>query len=743
MKPYHQIFPDAAGATMTLELLAQSGRIPKGSYAFVECYCTSPGCDCRRVALLVLDQKQRQKAMICLGFDGDGPFTGPYLDGSSYQITYAEELLDFCVHTLNARPEWVARMQQRYGEVRELIDGVPYRGAPFPLPGDLFYRAMPAPDLETMLTESVRHGFTPGCPQPTCAAPGGPSGIMRLMELFARAGVSASISILLSLQDELHRHLLADPLAVEELATLLAALGRDEKADHDRVSAALRILSLTLEFYQVEAEGGRPGARQQLQRLQSALVLRVYRERSSMELRLLVTDILLNSRLNLIPELQAICRAGEGDAQGPLYVQAASSEEFVSGVLRHFASTGVTCPFAGAQEILELFSVNDPELRPGLTWELLTADAPFLREIAALLVFNPEPELSREVARMLVAVAGATLTPSTLRRLIMARNWFAEPTRGIVDQTINNARRARVPCAHLEAPGEETVYASCLDGSGGQFFHVIVADQAAYAGCILTLQEGGGLADCTVVRLETRRDREDFVRAARSRRCCLASTGEYLDLRLGMALTAGTEAGRAPGHWLVRTAELLGRDHWKGSVLDPVDTLQQLAEEVEGDRHLRSQSPAGGEEGKGDRHLRSQSPASEEMLALEESGQWHRYRALFGNWRVEGSAVDRVIEAARGAGKTVKAAIVLERLCDQVLEQQRPLLLERLVLQTLWLKAAAGEAPIPWQRMYHVAQAVADEGIALKEIPLAVSIARHSFTAYRKRNENNRQGSGS
>ncbi|MBU5636389.1 hypothetical protein KOM00_06540 [Geomonas sp. Red69] len=724
MKPYHQIFPDAAGSTMTLELPAQSGRIPKGSYAFVECYCNTPGCDCRRVALLVLDQKQRQKALICLGFDGDGPFCGPYLDGSSYQVPYADELLDFCVHTLNSRTEWVERMYRRYGEVRELIDGVPYNGRPFPIPGDLFYRAMPAPDLETMLTESVRHGFTPGCPQPPCAGQGEPSGTMRLVELYARAGVSAPIAILISLQDELHRHLLADPLAVEELAALLAALGRAAKADHDRISAALRILSLTLEFYQVEMAGGRPGARQQLQRLQSALALRVYLERSGMELRLSVTDILVRSRLNLIPELQAICQAGEGKAEGGLDLNAASSEEFVSGVLRHFASVGVTCPFAGAQEILELFAVNDPELRPGLTWELLTADAPFLREIAALLIFNADPELSREVARMLVSVAGATLTPNTLRRLIMARNWFPEPARSIVDQTISNARRARVPCAHLENPDEETVYASCLDGSGGQAFQVIVSDRAAYAGCTLLLQEGGGVADCTVVRLETRRDREDFIRAARSRRCCLTSTGEYLDLRLGMAIAAGTEAGRVPGHWLVRVAELLGRGHWKGTHPDPAQTLRQLAEEVA--------APDSPEEG-----------ASAELLALEESGGWHRYRALFGSWKVEGSAVDRVVEAARGAKGAVRTATVLEQLCDQVLEQQRPVLLERLVLETLWLKAAAGEAPIPWQRMYHVARAVADQNIALKEIPLAVSIARQSFTAYRRHEQNVRQGSDS
>ncbi|MBU5612448.1 hypothetical protein [Geomonas azotofigens] len=724
MKPYHQIFPDAAGATMTLELLSQSGRIPKGSYAFIECYCTSPGCDCRRVTFLVLDQKQRQKAMICLGFDGDGPFSGPYLDGSGYQVPYAPELLDFCVHTLNSRPDWVAQMYRRYGEVRELIDGTPYHGRAFPLPGDLFYRAMPAPDLEAMLNESVRHGAASCCPRPPRTATVEPSGMARLVDLYARAGVSAPISILLSLQDELHRHLLADPLAVEELAALLAALGRAEPVDHDRLSAALRILTLALEFYQVETAGGRAGARQQMQRLQSALALRVYRERSSMELRLMVTDILARGRLNLIPELRAICAPGEGEAVPRVDLRAASGEEFLAGVLRHFASAGVSCPFAGAQEMLELFAVSDPELRPGLTWELLTADAPFPREIAALLIFNADPELSREVARMLVSVAGATLTPDTLRRLIMARNWFPEPTRGIVDQTINNARRARVPCAHLEPASEEIVYASCLDGSGGQVFHVIVADQAAYAGCTFALRQGRGIVDCTVIRLETRRDREDFIRDARSQRCCLHSTGEYLDLRLGMAIAAETEAGRVPGHWLVRAAELLGRDHWKGCRPEPEELLRQLGEELAGE----GTSP---------------DEPSPELLAMEESGQWHRYRALFGSWKVEGSAVERVIEAACGGNGAVRGALALERVCDQVLEQQRPVLLERLVLEALWLKAAGGEAPIPWRHMYHVARAVADPTIALKEIPLAVSIARQSYTAYRKRNDNSRQGSGS
>lgn len=721
MKPYHRIFPDAQAPSITLELAQKSGLIPKGSYAFVECYCTRPGCDCRRVTLLVLNEKMRHQALICLGLDGEGPFCGPYLDGSSYQVPYALELLDFCVHTLNSRPDWVLRMYQQYRDVRELVDGRPYRGRDFPQPGDLFYRAMPSPGLEAMLKESVRHGSGLCCPHPSCDEGDDRYGVVRLVELYARAGEAAPASILLALQDELHRHLLADPLAVEELVSLLPALSRNSRVDDDRVAAALRILCLTLDFYQVEVEGGRPGARQQMQRLQSALALRIFREKCPAELRFAVADILAQCRVKLIPELQIICDGGAGEAVNRFDLFN-SAEEFIPGVLRHFASVGLSSPFAGAREIVELLSVSDPEMRPGLTWELMNADSSLLREIAALLLFNADPEQSREVARMLVSVDGASLTPNTLRRLIVARNWFPEPTRSIVDQTINNARKARVQCAHLDRPDEETVYASCLDGSGTQFFHVLVSDAAAYAGCTLMLQEGYGVSDCSLVRLETRRDRDDFIAAARSQRCCLESTGDYLDLRVCQALAEGTERGRVPGHWLVRVAELMGRDHWKGRPLDAEQELCRLREEIADGTPPLALS---------DEHLRS----------LGESGEWHRYRALFGSWREEGRVVDSVINELQESKGGLRGAAVVERLCDQVLEQKRPQLLDRLILETLWLKSSL-EAPIPWQRMYHVAQAVADPSMALKEIPLAVSMARESFKSYRRRSKDGRRGGG-
>ena len=69
MEPYQQIFPDAKEPNMTLELSRKVGRIPKGKYTFFECYCTDPGCDCRRTTILVVNEKGKLKAAIGLGFD--------------------------------------------------------------------------------------------------------------------------------------------------------------------------------------------------------------------------------------------------------------------------------------------------------------------------------------------------------------------------------------------------------------------------------------------------------------------------------------------------------------------------------------------------------------------------------------------------------------------------------------------------------------------------------------------------
>ncbi|TGU72376.1 hypothetical protein E4633_08675 [Geomonas terrae] len=703
MKPFQQIFPGAQAPAMTLEVAHQSGRIPQGKYTFLECFCTRPACDCRRVVLLVIDGKMRHRAQMHLSLDDEGPFSGPHLDPVSYQAPYADELLDFCVHSLNSCPDWFERLQRHYGEVRGLVDGRPYCGKPFPPPGQLFFRAMPSPDLESSLRESLRHDGRLCGSRVRPDAGKALNGIERLVELSLQAGGDASVAVTLALREELHRHLLANPPACEELAALLAGLSGDPDEARER-AAAFRLLRHTLDFYTVEAQGGLPGARQQMQRLQRALLSRVFHDDAPALLQRDVIAVLAEARVPLMPELE---RMISGDAF-PQEV----SEPFLPGVMKRLAASGLVSPFDGADEMLGLFALSDAEMLPGLVWEMLSADTPLLRDIAALFLFNGDTELSRGVARMLAAVEGGGITPETLSRLIVTRNWFDDPVRGCIDEAIGNARKARVACAHMPTPSEVDVLAGPLDGAGNQLFYAVAPDSGGHAGCTVSLQEGGGVAECTVTRLSSLTEVDAFLAAARNRGCCIDSSLDYLGLRIAQALAQGNEQGRAPGHWLVRLAEILGCSRWKAAPLDARRELEAMLEEMAENTPLLLE------------------PA-EQIASLEESGEWCRYRALFGGWKEEGSAVTRLVVGA-GPGSIKNVTAVIERLCDQLLEQKRQTLMDRLVLQALWLKSSP-QAPIAWQRMYHVAQAMADPSIALKEIPLAVSVAKQTLKAYQAR----------
>lgn len=717
MKPYREIFPNAEQQEVTLELPRKSGRIPKGNYSFLEYYCTEPDDDCRRVMVSVINEKSRPKATIRFALDAAGAFTGPYLDPASYQSPYAQDLALIFTDLLNARPEWQQRIQRRYREVRELADKKPYSGRAFPKPGQIKYRLTPPPELEDVLEESLKHGRPGASPSsPSAKHPGtgllkgdAATGMQRFVGLYAKAQ-SGPVGGLLAVQEELRRHLLADPFAGEELAALLPPLCRRSPQDDEKIDAALRLLRDMLDFYQVEIEGGRAGAKSQMERFQGALARRVMMENQDVDLSLAVARILSESRVELIAELRdadkRILRAGTGRTD----LQAPEEEDLLTGIARSLKAMGVVSPFAGADEILQLSAASDAELRAPVISELMTADDSFLREIAALMLFHPDPAHALEVSRLLVGIKGSSIGPETLRRLIMARNWFPADVRRNVDQVITNARKARVECAPLPKPLPLTVYASSIDGSGAQNFQLLLQEDAGFCSCFILLKEGGGVAGSSVTQLKSRPERDKFLAGLANGH--LESSPEYLDLRVCQALADGVANGVTPGHWFVRIAELLGRDRWKGTPFDAGNELLLLRDEI------GSLNPALLEE-------------SEYKSALEESGRWPLdFPAFFGSWAEAGDAVAGEVDAAMtGRGKGADASVI-ERVVTNLLEPKRDAWLDRLVVETLWLRHAK-RAPLKWQRMYHVAQAVADRTVAFKEIPLMAAVARQTVELYR------------
>ena len=738
MEPFHQIFPEATDPITTLTLPRKTGSIPKGSYGFVECYCTDPGCDCRRVLLLVLNDKMQQKAALFFGFDQQGPLDGPFLEPAGSKAAYAPELLEFFVEKLNCGAQWLERIYRQYRAVREKLAGKPYRGKAFPKPGRLRYRALPAPELEELLAQSLRElpvlGRSPAISATSATPASGKvsakagsrakpaarkatgSTARGLLSLVGRYALQAGRSVdhHARLRDELRRYLLADELAGEELAALLPALCQQSPEDDERIDGALRLLFDALEILRLELECHRPAGRLRMERLQGALARRVFDENEDLDLCAAVTQVLVQSRVEILPVLREANRRmlQAGAARADLLDE--PGEELMAGIVRSLESMGLASPFEGVEALLQLFALNEPEVQTALIAEMLDADQPLLREIAALMLFHPDAGVRLAVSRLLADREGLSTGPQTLRRLIVSRNWFPEEIRVNLDQAVGKARRARVECAPLDKAPALTVYASTMDGAGAQSFQVVVPEGKGFYSCSILLKQGTGVADAFVVPLAGKRELNGFLSMLKRQACFVESTAELLDLRVCQALGEGVRRGNAPGCSLVRIAELLGCDRWQAASFDAQRELAKLREQ------MTAITP------------RLLDP-HEYRLALQESAEWQAGEPMLASWFEDDQALDCEIELLPGAGRSLDAAAAIELIETVVLEKRRAVWLERLVLTTLWLKSAK-RAPVPWHRMFHVAQAVADDRVALKEIPLMSGVALLSLNAYLERN---------
>ncbi|MBJ6727107.1 glutamate--cysteine ligase family protein [Geomesophilobacter sediminis] len=710
MQPYQMIFPDAAEPIMTLVLDRRLGRVPKGTYRFVECYCTHPGCDCRKVSIFVLDGKARKKALISFGFDSDEPLAGPMLDLNMTPAPYAEELLEMFVEMVNTEHSWLRAMYRRYKAVWKKFTGVPYAGKPFPRPGMVMREPVyPGARAETAVegggnplwTHSVGEGIPPA--SITATLPG----IRGIFEEYLRSDPRRNVRNS-ALQDRLRRYLLEDTGVEEEFAKLLAEQGAQLPSDQAAIDAAMILLEDTLELLRCEIERDRPQARQALDQLQHALARHVFREGADPYFCAAVSHAVLHSRIEVLPVLleantNRMVRLAEVSG-----VLESSEDEAMEGISRSIAALGLSSPFEGIEILLQIFALGQPEMQINITAKLLGSESALIRDIAALMLFHPRHEVRLGVSRMLAEGEGEKITGETLRRLIVSRNWLPVGIRKNVDVAIANARRARVECARLPMHPDLSVYASTIDGSGAQSFQVITPNGRGFLSSALLLKQGVGVADAFVLHLKNRRELKEFLGEIKRQAFFVETPREYLDHRVCQALSDGARQGSTSSFWLVHIAELLGCDQWRAVGFNARRDLEGLGAEI-GNASAKGGITTGAD-------------------ALADSANWPALPFAH-SWFEDDAALEREIAASQKKKAQLDPSAAVARILDGILEKKRGVWLERLTLAAGWLKASKNP-PLPWSSMYHVACAVADETMPLSRIPLFIAIAERSFAAY-------------
>lgn len=137
MVPFVERFPELGSRETRIITVPPGECLPPGEYAFVEMYCSEPGCDCRRVTISVFRPDtgwNRVWATISYGWesldyyrkwggDWNDPteMKGAELDPLNEQSPYADALLDVFRHVIHS-PGYVERIQRHYRMFRQAID---------------------------------------------------------------------------------------------------------------------------------------------------------------------------------------------------------------------------------------------------------------------------------------------------------------------------------------------------------------------------------------------------------------------------------------------------------------------------------------------------------------------------------------------------------------------------------------------------------------------------------------------
>jgi hypothetical protein len=101
----------------------KNSEVPIGSYAFFECYCTDPECDCQLLRFVVVGKDGQEHACISYGWNDkafydeafsacDHNFPGPDFAILTPQGPYANYFLDFCKKILIQDKAFVERLKR-------------------------------------------------------------------------------------------------------------------------------------------------------------------------------------------------------------------------------------------------------------------------------------------------------------------------------------------------------------------------------------------------------------------------------------------------------------------------------------------------------------------------------------------------------------------------------------------------------------------------------------------------------
>jgi hypothetical protein len=398
-----------------------------------------------------------------------------------------------------------------------------------------------------------------------------------------------------------------------------------------------------------------------------------------------------------IPASAALAAAVENSIEDVPEAAGASAAQMVRELTDSIVEACGGNAFVIVSSLAEAAHAMPPEFRNVIAPALIMSADAVAREAAVLMLFDPAATVRAGVASALESKP-ASLSPTSVRRLIAMRNWRPEGERAQVDKVVRAARAKGVDCAAWEAGEVEDILSSGLDGSGAQT--ILLISPAGRRKQLSSILFKHGLRDAWCAPPEGKSQVERMLAVAANDVDLVRVSRAYLDRIVRHGIQIGLDAGICPPAGLLEVAEAIGGVEWQPERLDWRGVLAELLASI----------PA----------ARRTPPAV--ATALRQSGELVTL-TIASSWFEDDQEVARMLQRAGRRSVEKQTAYVLQT----VIERRRDTWAELFVWNALWLREAGG-AEQPWPELAIVADVIA-KGHDLAEIPLMGFIAANTVDA--------------
>lgn len=131
MHYFHEFFREQAQREIIICHVPPGAVLPKGHYAFIESYCSNPGCDCKEVLIEIIAAPDNQRARLdfalsavplaVLKYAWKEPFSeqNPALESAAAEPRWPEAALKLFQDAVQTHPDYVMRFDEHYSLMKK------------------------------------------------------------------------------------------------------------------------------------------------------------------------------------------------------------------------------------------------------------------------------------------------------------------------------------------------------------------------------------------------------------------------------------------------------------------------------------------------------------------------------------------------------------------------------------------------------------------------------------------------